>query len=98
VSASNYAVCPRCTARTKKKIEAALEEAKASYGVVPADVYAAKVAEAALPQLRDYSFREDYEIYGAEDGVVKVRYGGSCEACGLTVSFDHDHEIPGVAS
>jgi hypothetical protein len=43
------------------------------------------------------TFREDYEIYGAETGTVKVYYGGSCENCGLTLNFEHEHEIPGVS-
>jgi hypothetical protein len=42
------------------------------------------------------TFREDYEIYGAEDGTVTVTYSGSCQSCGLSLSFRDDREIPGV--
>lgn len=43
------------------------------------------------PQER--TFREDYEIYGAAEGVVRVEYSGNCTACGLSTSFSHDHPI-----
>jgi hypothetical protein len=42
------------------------------------------------------TFREDYQIYGADEGTVHVGYSGSCEKCGLRIDFDHEHEIPGV--
>ena len=44
------------------------------------------------------NFREDYEIYGAAKGTIHVGYSGSCQACGLSIDFSHEHEIPGVAS
>lgn len=99
MSASSYAACPRCTARTKKKIEALTAEAQASYGVIPADAYAAMVAEAAKDTAligNVQAFREDYEIHGAQRGTVTVDYLGTCENCGLSVSFTYEHEIPGV--
>jgi hypothetical protein len=88
MSASNWARCPRCTARAKKK----------------ADVAVAALAEAGLDdgtftvtgRTSEATFREDYEIYGAETGTVKVYYGGSCETCGLSLRFEHEHEIPGA--
>lgn len=88
MSASNYAACPRCTARARKEQEAAM----------------ARLAAAGLDDgtfnltVRPVgpTFREDYEIYGADSGTVHVGYSGRCETCGLSVDFDHDHEIPGV--
>lgn len=41
----------------------------------------------------DPTFREDYEIYGAEDGTVMVSYGGSCTTCHLTLDFKHEHNL-----
>jgi hypothetical protein len=88
MSARNYSACPRCTARAKKKADAAM----------------AALAEAGLDDgtlgitgrpARD-TFREDYEIYGADTGTVTVSYGGGCEECGLSVSFTERHPIPGV--
>ena len=37
----------------------------------------------------DSTFREDYEIYGAQHGEIEVHYKGQCKACGLHVEFDH---------
>jgi Fe-S cluster biogenesis protein NfuA len=87
VSASNWAKCPRCTARAKKKQEeamAALAEAGLDDGTFSLTVSPA-----------GDSFREDYEIYGAEDGEVTVSYGGRCTECGLSLNFTHKHVITG---
>jgi hypothetical protein len=43
------------------------------------------------------TFREYYEIFGAETGTVGVSYSGRCDECGLRLDFEHAHEIPGVA-
>lgn len=100
MSASNYAACPRCTARAAKKVAELYEAAQDAYGKIPAAEYAAKVTEAnkaaTLPG-NVYTFAEYYEIYGAADGTVVVDYGGSCETCGLSLSFKDEHPIPGVA-
>lgn len=34
------------------------------------------------------TFREDYEIHGAETGNVRAVYGGRCTSCDLHTSFD----------
>jgi hypothetical protein len=39
------------------------------------------------------TFREDYEIYVAEDGVVRVSYSGHCERCGSGVDFKTEHPV-----
>lgn len=39
-------------------------------------------------------FREDYEIYGAETGVVTVSYSGACCLCGLSLCFEYRKSIP----
>lgn len=40
------------------------------------------------------TFREDYEITGAETGVVLVGYSGRCDKCGLAWSFEHSQVLP----
>lgn len=37
------------------------------------------------------TFREDYEIYGAEDGVIHISYGGHCSVCGTECNISQDH-------
>jgi hypothetical protein len=39
------------------------------------------------------TFREDYEIYGAQDGVVKVSYSGHCSRCGSGLDFKAEYPI-----
>ena len=34
------------------------------------------------------TFREDYEIWGAEEGFIEVNYSGTCRACGLHLDFE----------
>lgn len=99
MSASNWARCPRCKARALAAAQKRAAELQASYGNVSPEEYSAALTAlttlpnpARLPE----TFREDYEITGAETGVVKVSYGGSCETCGLSLTFDSEHEIPGV--
>lgn len=98
MSASNWAQCPRCTVRGQLKLRARDAEIQASYGVVPVEDFdearRALAADTAAFEKRHPTFREDYEIYGAETGSIKVSYGGSCTHCGLSLSFDHDHLIP----
>lgn len=35
------------------------------------------------------TFREDYEIYGADKGTVLALYKGRCTTCGLNTSFQY---------
>lgn len=99
MSASNWAQCPRCTRRREREIEERAAKVRASYGIATPAEY-----ERAVRNLRNIdpkptagdTFREDYEIYGAEDGTVKVDYAGSCRACGLKLAFKHTHAIPDI--
>lgn len=99
MSASNWAKCPRCVQRCDDELAARLVQVGSSYGLVPIEEF-----DAARTQLDNdraahekddehRTFREDYEIYGAADGVVEVSYGGGCEECGLTLSFTHEHPL-----
>lgn len=38
-------------------------------------------------------FREDYEIYGAEDGFLRVRYHGECQNCGFETTLQLDQQF-----
>jgi hypothetical protein len=98
MSADNWATCPRCKNSKVDKVAALEKQVKESYGKVPAEEFMR--LNGALTQARldvdkddwnNRSFREDYEIYGAEDGIVKVGYSGSCTVCGLRLSFDDEH-------
>jgi hypothetical protein len=95
MSASNWAVCPRCAKRLEAMAEALLAEIATKYGQIPIDEFDAlqrRLAECqnAKPEA---TLREDYEFYGAEDGTVVAEYGCTCTKCGLTADFTYRHEL-----
>lgn len=97
MSASNWATCPRCLARAKKAEAGQLAAVMATYGKVPVEEF--DQSRAAIKPVRESdhkTFREDYEITGAETGEVTVSYGGSCSACGLSLEFESPWPIEGV--
>lgn len=99
MSADNWAICPRCRARAAAVKDALIAKLAEAYGKVPVEEFDALRAEAEEPLHLEnlQTFREDYEFYGAEDGVVTASYSGSCKTCGLSLSFKDEHPIPGLA-
>jgi hypothetical protein len=95
MSADNWADCPRCEKNREGAVEQFAAKVAYAYGKVPVDEF--DEMRASLDRIRkgmpDPTFREDYEIYGAADGVVKVRYSGHCVECGLSLTFEHDHPL-----
>lgn len=103
MSADNWTTCYACrTKRDSDIAERIAEEQKRlehAYGKIPQNEYdalrahvGAAIADIGNGQL-ERTFREDYEIYGAETGVVTVSYGGRCTVCGYGISFEHQHPI-----
>lgn len=100
MSADNYAKCPRCQKALDGTVRTLARRLEDGYGEVSIAEYTDlqnRLAEAAVKaKVGSQTFREDYEIYGAETGTVTVSYGGSCSHCGLSLSFKDAHPIPGV--
>jgi hypothetical protein len=100
VSADNWATCPVCFRKALDKQEQAVKEAAAAYGVVPAEEYEGLLAASRVvpdPEDEQYqTFREDYEIWGASTGTVKVDYSGHCDKCNTGLDFEFEREIPGI--
>jgi hypothetical protein len=99
MSADNWARCPRCAAR--RTVELERERAKVSelYGKVPVEQFdaARRAFDTAIADEQraiGHTFREDYEIFGADTGTVTVRYSGNCRMCSLTLNFIQDYPIP----
>lgn len=91
MSADNWAVCPRCKKLEMETIAELDRRIEQEYGKISIDDFLVLRNEAqnrreGLP-LQKATFREDYEIYGAEDGGVEVNYRGSCNCCGLALKF-----------
>lgn len=95
MSASNWTVCPRCAEVERRAMAAEENRIAAAYGVVPVGEFDRMRHDfAALSEVEDEpTFREDYEIWGARDGIVKVTYKGKCQQCGLSLTFQHEHPI-----
>lgn len=49
-----------------------------------------------LRRLETHENVEDYEITGADTGIVTVGYSGSCTVCKLSLDFTETHPIPGA--
>ena len=100
MSADNWAHCPRCTRRAADVLNERAVAVQASYGKVPVNEFdeaRRQYAEAVKAfEHRSATFREDYEITGAADGVVLVEYSGSCAKCHLSLDFSDVHIIPGA--
>lgn len=98
MSADNWAHCPRCTAREEKRLARREAEVQALYGTVPVEEFDKARTDLAAERTkfaaRPATFREDYEIHGAESGTVTVGYHGECMDCGLDLSFQDEHPIP----
>jgi len=99
MSADNWTHCPRCTRRKAALIEAKRRALPKLYGIGSVEEFEIARAEVLEAQTayerRDMTFRGDYEISGAETGVVTVNYMGSCTECGLSLEFDYRRGIPG---
>ena len=100
MSADNWATCPRCKYRHAKKYDEARSLADTSYGKVSREEWISldSAAQALSLELETQTFREDYEIYGADEGEIEVNYRGNCGECGLSVTLKHTHKIDGVQS
>lgn len=95
MSASNWTVCPRCAKRHEAALQVMRDDVNAKYGRVPVaefDELRRQLFEAESTKLPE-TLREDYEIYGAADGVVTADYSNSCQKCGLETTFTYRHEM-----
>ena len=97
MSASNFSICPRCARRHRDKATVKRREADQAYGNLPLDDWKLldrDALEAAVEDITRKTFREDWEVFGAEDGEVVFNYGGHCEVCSLHVDIRHTVNIP----
>ncbi len=100
MSADNWADCPRCTQRGQAKLDERQAAINAVYGKMSVELFDEirrdHAGDVKAFEQRERTFREDYEIDGAEDGIVKVSYHGQCTKCGLALTFTDEHPIPGA--
>lgn len=99
MGANSWARCPKCANRTQSKLETREFKINESYGKVPPLEFIA-----ALEQLNrdkkdaenpEATFREDYEVTGAADGVIVFTYSAYCtvKGCDLTLKFTTERPL-----
>jgi len=95
MSADNWDICPKCVANAVEELEARKAKVQEAYGKVSIEEFEAMRAD--TPETVDpedfRTFREDYEFWGARDGVVHASYKGHCKECGTDLGFKSDHPI-----
>jgi hypothetical protein len=88
MSASNWAICPQCLDKARKKADEDKQAVMAMYGQVPVEEFDAAREALTEPEPNDFrTFREDYEFYGAREGTVHATYEGGCTVCDLHVEL-----------
>lgn len=95
MSADNWTTCRNCIEAKEAEIAALESKIENAYGKVSVQVFDKTRAD--LEELRSahpgQTFREDYEFYGAEDGVTTWDYTGCCEVCGYGASATGNIEL-----
>lgn len=90
MTADNWEVCPRCWDNAQRNADEEKQAVMGLYGSIPIEEFDAKRDALVEPDEEACrTFREDYEVYGAAAGEVKVSYRGACSECGLNVEL-HD--------
>lgn len=94
MSADNWEICPRCLTEARSIHAQAVAAVMDQYGKIPLEDFDRARAELRDVEPEDYrTFREDYEIYGADQGTVTVDYSGSCESCDLELTFKESRKL-----
>lgn len=89
MSADNWAICPRCVNEAIEAFAAERAQVMASYGQIPLEEFDAARAALARPEPEDFrTFREDYEFYGAESGIIHISYSGHYSKCDLGLDIE----------
>lgn len=95
MSADNWTTCPRCADAREDQLRALDIDIANAYGSVSVEEFDRMRRErddlaAAAPEP---TFREDYEFWGAADGVIHVSYSGECTRCHLAHSIEDDQQF-----
>jgi hypothetical protein len=95
MSADNWTTCPRCSDARVDELQAAEKALKDSYGKVPLHEFVAareSLHDKFLVPLNQ-NWREDYEIFGAETGLLEIHYEGRCAVCKHSYKYNHAIDI-----
>lgn len=101
MSADQWSRCPKCTKARLANFENLERQVNDSYGKVPVEEFDRARAHLEAERLKLESdkfrtWREDFDVTGAEDGTVQFDYRGSCSVCRLELKFVFEQDIPGA--
>ena len=86
--ANNWTVCPRCFDKAMMPWREEAEKVYKLYGIITWEEFIAALDQ--LPEKPSvqgsFTFKEEYDFHGAENGVVTWKYSGSCTKCKISVS------------
>lgn len=89
MSASNWAICPRCLAEARAAAAEEHAAVMALYGTVSVEEFDAKRSTLREVDPEDFrTLREDYEFHGAELGKVVASYYCCCGTCKLEAELN----------
>lgn len=94
MSASNWAICPRCVRKVEQAQADLLARIETDYGKIPAGEYVVLVVQSRQPleDIKMHTLREDWEL-GIWKGEFSVHYSASCEECGFSHKFEHKEAL-----
>lgn len=96
MGADNWTTCSNCAEVKASELQAATKALRDSYGKVPLNEFDAareRLHEKFFATPPDSTWREDYEIFGANEGTVQVNYKGGCTKCKHSCEFQHFQDI-----
>lgn len=93
MSADNWTTCPRCTEKEYQRIADLELRVSEGYGVLPLEEFDALREEVRIGPRLEETFRENYDFYGADEGLITASYSGWCTACTLSAKFKYEYRF-----
>ena len=98
MSADNWAICPRCLARTKMERMKRKQDLVDDYGKVPEEEYVVRrlaevTADSRCTDSPRCTLREDYSIDIDSKGKFTISYSCACSACQFSHRFQHSQQL-----
>lgn len=94
MSATNWAICPKCKIENDKTNAKRITDAEKHYGKVSSKKYMALRSEARNSTVFEETLREEYQIYINEDnGKFTVFYHGCCEVCQFEYKYEYTEKV-----
>ena len=95
MSADGWQQCPQCSEEAEKKINELTNSIDEQYGRLDPESWLEfkRCTELDIDEIErsEQTWREQFEFFGAESGVLKVSYSAYCTVCKLKLEFKQEH-------